>query len=57
MDTTHNKFAERFNRTILDDFIREAFRKKFYSSFPNIPVRMHIYGIPSVRCGIAAHYN
>lgn len=27
-----NGFVERFNRTILDEFFREAFRKKFYSS-------------------------
>jgi len=27
-----NGFVERFNRTALDEFFREAFRKKFYSS-------------------------
>lgn len=27
-----NGFVERFNRTILDEFFREAFRKKFYGS-------------------------
>lgn len=27
-----NGFVERFNRTILDEFFREAFRKKFYST-------------------------
>jgi transposase InsO family protein len=27
-----NGFVERFNRTILDEFFREAFREKFYSS-------------------------
>lgn len=27
-----NGFVERFNRTVLDEFFREAFRKKFYSS-------------------------
>jgi transposase InsO family protein len=27
-----NGFVERFNRTILDEFFREAFRKKFYAS-------------------------
>ena len=27
-----NGFVERFNRTILDEFFREAFRKKFYAT-------------------------
>ncbi len=27
-----NGFVERFNRTVLAEFFREAFRKKFYSS-------------------------
>lgn len=27
-----NGFVERFNRTVLDEFFREAFRKKFYSA-------------------------
>ena len=27
-----NGFVERFNRTVLDEFFREAFRKKFYTS-------------------------
>jgi len=27
-----NGFVERFNRTILDEFFREAFGKKFYAS-------------------------
>jgi len=27
-----NGFVERFNRTALDEFFRETFRKKFYSS-------------------------
>jgi transposase InsO family protein len=27
-----NGFVERFNRTVLDEFFREAFRKKFYGS-------------------------
>ena len=27
-----NGFVERFNRTILDEFFRETFRKKFYAS-------------------------
>ena len=27
-----NGFVERFNRTILDEFFREAFRKKFYGA-------------------------
>ena len=27
-----NGFVERFNRTILDEFFRETFRDKFYSS-------------------------
>jgi hypothetical protein len=27
-----NGFVERFNRTVLDEFFREAFRKKFCSS-------------------------
>jgi transposase InsO family protein len=27
-----NGFVERFNRTVLDEFFREAFREKFYSS-------------------------
>jgi len=27
-----NGFVERFNRTVLDEFFRETFRKKFYSS-------------------------
>ena len=27
-----NGFVERFNRTILDEFFKEAFRKKFYAT-------------------------
>ena len=27
-----NGFVERFNRTVLDEFFREAFREKFYPS-------------------------
>lgn len=27
-----NGFVERFNRTVLDEFFRETFRKKFYAS-------------------------
>jgi len=31
-----NGFVERFHRTVLDEFFREAFRKKFYSSFEEL---------------------
>ena len=27
-----NGFVERFNRTVLDEFFRDAFREKFYAS-------------------------
>jgi hypothetical protein len=27
-----NGFVERFNRTVLDEFFRKAFREKFYES-------------------------
>jgi len=33
-----NGFVERFNRTILDEFFREAFRKKFYASVEELEV-------------------
>lgn len=33
-----NGFVERFNRTILDEFFREAFRKKFYASVEELQV-------------------
>lgn len=33
-----NGFVERFNRTILDEFFREAFRKKFYASIEELQV-------------------
>jgi len=32
-----NGFVERFNRTVLDEFFREAFREKFYSSVEEPP--------------------
>ncbi len=35
-----NVFVERFNRTILDEFFREAFRKKFYSSVADLQADM-----------------
>lgn len=31
-----NGFVERFNRTVLDEFFREAFREKFYSSLEEL---------------------
>lgn len=31
-----NGFVERFNRTVLDEFFREAFRKKFYGSVEDL---------------------
>lgn len=31
-----NGFVERFNRTVLDEFFREAFRKKFYTSVEDL---------------------
>jgi len=31
-----NGFVERFNRTVLDEFFREAFRKKFYASLEEL---------------------
>jgi len=31
-----NGFVERFNRTVLDEFFREAFRKKFYGSLDEL---------------------
>jgi transposase InsO family protein len=31
-----NGFVERFHRTVLDEFFREAFRKKFYSSVADL---------------------
>ena len=33
-----NGFVERFNRTALDEFFREAFRKKLYTSVNEIQV-------------------
>ncbi|HEY3373443.1 MAG TPA: IS481 family transposase [Candidatus Aquicultor sp.] len=33
-----NGFVERFNRTVLDEFFREAFRKKFYASVEELQV-------------------
>lgn len=33
-----NGFVERFNRTVLDEFFREAFRKKFYASVAELQV-------------------
>ena len=33
-----NGFAERFNRTVLDGFFREAFRKKFYASIDELQI-------------------
>jgi len=33
-----NGFVERFNRTVLDEFFREAFRKKFYPSVEELQV-------------------
>jgi transposase InsO family protein len=35
-----NGFVERFNRTILDEFFRETFRKKFYSSVADLQADM-----------------
>ena len=32
IDSQDNGFVERYNITALDEFFREAFRKKFYSS-------------------------
>jgi len=31
-----NGFVERFNRTVLDEFFREAFRKKSYASLEEL---------------------
>jgi len=33
-----NGFVERFNRTVLDEFVREAFRDKFYASVEELQV-------------------
>lgn len=33
-----NGFVERFNRTVLDEFLREAFRKKLYASVEELQV-------------------
>jgi transposase InsO family protein len=33
-----NGFVERFNRTVLDEFFRETFRKKFYASVEELQV-------------------
>jgi transposase InsO family protein len=33
-----NGFAERFNRTVLDEFFREAFQKKFYASIDELQI-------------------
>lgn len=42
-----NGFVERFNRTVLDEFFRETFRKKFYSSLEELQIDldewMHYY--------------
>lgn len=38
-----NGFVERFNRTILDEFFREAFRKKFYPSVEELQIDLDIW--------------
>jgi transposase InsO family protein len=35
-----NGFVERFNRTVLDEFFREAFRKKFYVSLEELQTEL-----------------
>ncbi len=39
-----NGFVERFNRTILDEFFREAFRKKFYTSVEDLQKDLDKWG-------------
>ena len=38
-----NGFVERFNRTILDDFFREAFREKFYALVEELQVDLDVW--------------
>jgi transposase InsO family protein len=38
-----NGFVERFNRTILDEFFREAFREKFYSSVEELQADLDLW--------------
>ncbi len=45
-------FAERFNRTVLDEFFRETFRKKFYASVEELQKDLdqwvHYYNITTM---------
>ncbi|MDI6799911.1 MAG: integrase core domain-containing protein, partial [Actinomycetota bacterium] len=38
-----NGFVERFNRTILDEFFRTAFRKKFYGSIEELQKDLDVW--------------
>jgi hypothetical protein len=38
-----NGFVERFNRTILDEFFRTAFRKKLYSTIDDLQTDLDIW--------------
>lgn len=38
-----NGFVERFNRTLLDEFFRKAFREKFYDSVEKLQKDLHKY--------------
>ena len=38
-----NGFVERFNRTILDEFFRESFREKFYSSVEELQADLDLW--------------
>ncbi len=38
-----NGFVERFHRTVLDKFLREAFRKKFYATAEEIQADLGIW--------------
>lgn len=38
-----NGFVERFNRTVLDEFFREAFRKKFYASVEELQADLDVW--------------
>lgn len=43
-----NGFVERFNRTVLDEFLRKAFREKYYESVEALQADLDVW---------LAHYN
>ena len=38
-----NGFVERFNRTVLDEFFKETFRKKFYTSVKELQEDLDVW--------------